>query len=222
MFIVLEGIDGCGKTTQADRLMIWLEERFPNQGVLRTCEPGGWPGGAEVREFILGGNFASNWSEFFLFMMDRCEHVARVIAPAARSGSIVISDRYTPSTLAYQILGDPHLPRETAAYILQLPGRVGLPDPDVVFLFDIDVETAAARLDTRTKRDAFDARGPEYFERVRKGYDILMNGASGGRWIKIDARGSEDEVFEALTAHMESILAETQTAHCSERVSGCR
>ncbi len=205
MFIVLEGIDGCGKTTQSRRLVEWLRDRAHGREVVATFEPGDWPGGPRVREMLLGGDFESAWSEFFLFMADRCEHACRVITPALRAGKIVVSDRYNPSTIAYQIYGNPNLPDETRRRVSCLPSEIGLPEPDVVVWLDIDVETAHARLGSREKRDAFDARGEDFFRRVRGGYEALSN-EPGARWVTVDASQDEDAVFAHVVSALEPLL----------------
>jgi dTMP kinase len=205
MFFVLEGIDGCGKTTQAAKLEKLLSEMFGGEAVLRTREPGGWEGGEKLREFVLSGGLASHWSEFFFFMMDRCEHVERVIKPAISAGKIVISDRYSPSTLAYQILSDPEIDGGAAEYITRLADAIGLPAPDVVFLLDVGVAEAESRLASRGGANGFDERGRNFFERVREGYDGLMN-SNPGMWIKIDASRSEEEVFTDLARHAVRML----------------
>jgi dTMP kinase len=205
MFVVIEGIDGCGKSTQAARLTEWLTSRLGREMVVSASEPGGWDGGGVVRELVLGGNLTSMWSEFFLFMMDRCEHVSRVIAPALKKGQFVLCDRYSPSTLAYQVLACPDVSDETAGYMIGLSDRIGLPIPDCVCLLDIDPDTARRRLDRRGKADSFDTRGKDFFSRVRDGYDRLMK-SSNGNWIKIDATPDEETVFGVLTRRLGGLL----------------
>ena len=102
MFITLEGIDGCGKSTQARLLCEALSARGT---VVQTREPGGWEGGAELRSMVLGGSLKHPWSELFLFLLDRAEHAARVITPALEAGRHVVCERYHDSTLAYQVWG---------------------------------------------------------------------------------------------------------------------
>jgi dTMP kinase len=197
MFIVLEGIDGSGKTTQAARVGAWLSGLLGREKVLVTKEPGGWPGGDAVRRLALGGSLSSVWGEFFLFMTDRCEHVSGVIAPALEKGMCVICDRYTHSTLAYQVLSNPSVGSEAADYMTGVSEAIGLPRPDCVCLLDIEADTARRRLEARGRPDSFDARGRDYFERVRAAYDTLMKRSPGG-WIKVDASGDENAVFEEL------------------------
>jgi dTMP kinase len=205
MFIVLEGIDGSGKTTQAARIGEWVSGLLGRERVLVTQEPGGWPGGDALRRLALGGSLSSAWGEFFLFMADRCEHVSGVIMPALEKGMCVICDRYTPSTLAYQVLSNPLIERGAADYMTGIGEAIGLPRPDCVCLLDVSADTARKRLDARGKRDSFDARGRDYFERVRAAYDTLMK-SSPGRWIKIDASGNENAVFEELWRRLERVF----------------
>lgn len=205
MFVVLEGIDGCGKTTQADCIEHWLSEALGAGKVVRTREPGGWTGGDVLRDLVLHHDFENPWSEWFLFMLDRCEHVARVIEPALRAGKIVVSDRYNPSTIAYQILGNETISHETAEHVMKTASLVGLPKPDLVFLLDIGVDDAQNRLGSRAKRDNFDARGRAYFERVRSGYETLMRSeGADGSWIRIDANRPIESVFDDIKSTLAS------------------
>jgi dTMP kinase len=205
MFIILEGIDGSGKTTQTARLGEWLSGLLGRERVLVTKEPGGWPGGVAVRRLALGGNLSSAWGEFFLFMTDRCEHVSRVIVPALEKNMCVICDRYTPSTLAYQVLSNPSVGSEAAEYMAGVSDVIGLPRPDCACLLDIGADTARRRLDARGHPDLFDAKGHDYFERVRAGYDALIKRFPDG-WIKVDASGDESSVFGELKHGLERRL----------------
>ena len=202
MFIVLEGIDGSGKTTQARRLAGWLDERLGSGRVVSTGEPGGWQGGERVRRLILDGGLSTMWGEFFAFMMDRCEHAARVISPALEKGMCVLCDRYSASTLAYQIFSDPDVTERAAEYMSGLPDIIGLPKPDCVCLFDVGPDIASARLASRGNADSFDSRREIFFTRVRAGYDRVMR-MSPENWMKIDASCDEDRVFADLRSRLE-------------------
>ncbi len=211
MFIVLEGIDGCGKTTQCGHLYSWLVKELGCDSVLRTLEPGGWDGGSSLRELILNSEFMSLWSEFFLFMADRCEHVERVIRPAIDAGRVLLCDRYIPSTVAYQFCGDSRFSCDTADFVLDsLLPRLNLPVPDIIFWLDIDTDISRERLISRGKSDLFDSRGREYFERTAEGYRRIMSRAgTAGLVERVDASRSEPEVFESLKSvlksHIESL-----------------
>ncbi|MDR1471764.1 MAG: dTMP kinase [Synergistaceae bacterium] len=207
MFIVLEGIDGCGKSTQSSRLGEWLSGLLGLDAVLVTYEPGGWPGGEAVRALARGGDFSSVWSEFFLFMMDRCEHVARVINPAIAGKKVVLCDRYMPSTLAYQVLSSTIMTESAAEKIIGLSKLIGLPQPDCTFFLDVNVSVAKSRMDARGKRDSFDKRGEDFFERVRLGYERLMRSGAGTEWVRLDAALDEESVFAALRGHVERLMS---------------
>ncbi|MDR1516223.1 MAG: dTMP kinase [Synergistaceae bacterium] len=206
MFFVLEGIDGSGKTTQTDRLEGMLKSKSGRDELVRTREPGGWEGAAAARKFVLDGGLASLWGEFFFFMLDRCEHVERVIRPALSAGKIVLSDRYTPSTLAYQIFSNPAIDSETAEYASRLGDMIGLPVPDAVFFLDVSPDIASRRLAKRGIKDRFDGRGLEYYKSVSAGYKRTMASWSG-KWVEIDASRDEDLVFRDIEAEILSMLA---------------
>ena len=110
-FIVLEGIDGCGKTTQINELSKWLPKSGlikKNATLIKTREPGGSVLGREIREMILNNNKTNSPSfltELLLYSADRAEHISKVISPALKNGNWIISDRFSGSTLAYQGYG---------------------------------------------------------------------------------------------------------------------
>ena len=110
-FIVLEGIDGCGKTTQIKELSEWLPKSGlinKNATLIKTREPGGSILGREIRDMILHNDKAnppSNLTELLLYYADRAEHISKIILPALKDGNWIISDRFSGSTLAYQGYG---------------------------------------------------------------------------------------------------------------------
>ncbi len=112
MFVTFEGIDGSGKSTQAALFWKWLVEEKKRDALL-TREPGGWPGGNVLREIVISGKLKHDWSEAYLFMLDRAEHVASVIQPAIDSGRDIVCERYHDSTLAYPDLGQGTSPYST-------------------------------------------------------------------------------------------------------------
>lgn len=191
MFITFEGIDGSGKSTQAALLADWLSERYKKEVTL-TREPGGWDGGSALSLMVRDGGLRHKWSEAFLFMLDRCEHVERVVAPALREGRIVLCDRYHDSTLAYQVWGR-GLPLE---FFAALPGIAGLPVPDVTFFYDIPVGTALERASKRGVPDAFEKEGELFMRSVREGY-VSMAEREPKRWITIDCADlGAGEIFQ--------------------------
>lgn len=205
MFIVLEGIDGCGKTTQSIRLEGTLSRL--GRRVVRTFEPGGWDGGEMMRGMLMRGEFASAFSQYLIFTADRCEHVSRVIGPALASGSDVVCDRYIPSTVAYQLSGG-EMSAEVRERLASLPYDVGMPRADVVIWLDMDIASARARMEARGSMTSFDRADAGRVERVRRGYidQWEASSARGERWLRVDASRSEDEVADDIMKGLERWL----------------
>lgn len=164
LFITFEGIDGCGKTTQIELLKESLEKK--GYTVLLTREPGAKGLGEKLREILLNydGEVSSN-CESFLFLADRAQHIDTIIKPAINKGVIVLCDRHTDSTVAYQGYGR-QLDLEQI-YQLNKIATNGI-IPDITFILDIDIDTSLQRIGKG--RDRMENSGREFFERVRKGY----------------------------------------------------
>ena len=164
LFITFEGIDGCGKTTQIELLKESLEKK--GYTVLLTREPGAKGLGEKLREILLNydGEVSSN-CESFLFLADRAQHIDTIIKPAIDKGVIVLCDRHTDSTVAYQGYGR-QLDLEQI-YQLNKIATNGI-IPDITFILDIDIGTSLQRIGKG--RDRMENSGREFFERVRKGY----------------------------------------------------
>ena len=164
LFITFEGIDGCGKTTQIELLKESLEKK--GYTVLLTREPGAKGLGEKLREILLNydGEVSSN-CESFLFLADRAQHIDTIIKPAIDKGVIVLCDRHTDSTVAYQGYGR-QLDLEQI-YQLNKIATNGI-IPDITFILDIDIDTSLQRIGKG--RDSMENSGREFFERVRKGY----------------------------------------------------
>lgn len=147
MFVSFEGLDGCGKTTQA-RL---LAETLAAEGVdvVSTREPGGTPLGEEIRRLVLHGDHVAAWAEAALYTAARAQHVAEVIRPALERGATVVCDRYLDSSVAYQGAGR-QLGMD-AVLELNLAAVEGLL-PERTFLVEIDAATAAERVGDRPDR----------------------------------------------------------------------
>ncbi len=165
VFIVFEGIEGSGKTTQAELLTDALRQR--NIEVDLTREPGGTTVAEKIREVLLDASLEEMHprTELLLYLAARCEHVAKRIRRRLFEGLVVISDRFTLSTLAYQA-GGRELPVKTVARLCKF-GSAGL-EPDLTILVDLDVESAFARLDRA--HDRLESAGLKFHERVRGAY----------------------------------------------------
>ena len=164
LFITFEGADGCGKTTQIKL----LDEYLRNKGykTLLTREPGSKGLGQKIREILLNydGDVSPN-CESFLFLADRAQHIDCIIKPALQRGEIILCDRHTDSTVAYQGYGR-KLDIERINYLNNI-ATSGL-KPDLTIIFDIDVETSMQRVGN--EKDRMESAGKEFFNRVREGY----------------------------------------------------
>ena len=192
MFLAIEGIDGCGKSTQAKRLVAHLER--PGRVVHHLREPGGTPLGERLRDLLLAKSEVSisPFSEALLYSTARSELVRSVIAPARACGEWVVSERYFYSTLAYQGYGlGLSVPDLLTLSRLATDGLL----PDRVLLLDLSPQTALARI--RGGFDRIEARGIEYFERVRNGFLDLARQAPE-RFVVIDAGQDVDAVAQSI------------------------
>ncbi len=196
-FIVLEGGEGSGKSTQS-RL---LTARLSAQGheVVRTFEPGATARGAKLRAALLDDHSPLDpRAELLLLLADRAQHVAEVVRPALERGAVVVSDRFTPSTLAYQAIARGlGVELVDAANVLATDGV----EPDLVVVLDVDDSVAAARRPVAS--DRFEAAGTDFHSLVRAAYREL---APGRGWIVIDGSPPPDEVAAAVAAAVDAAL----------------
>ena len=164
LFITFEGADGCGKTTQIELLNKYLVEK--GYETLLTREPGAKGLGVKLREILLNydGEVSPN-CESFLFLADRAQHIDCIIKPALKEGKIILCDRHTDSTVAYQGYGR-GLDIERINYLNNI-ATSGL-KPDLTIVFDIDVETSMKRVGKN--KDRMESAGIEFFNKVREGY----------------------------------------------------
>ena len=200
MFITFEGPEGSGKTTQLQRVAARLRE----SGIdcVTTKEPGGTPLADQIRAILLHSeNSMDRLTELLLYAASRRQHVVEVIRPSLERGAVVLCDRFTDATLAYQGFGR----------LLDLDRLRGLNDwvtdslvPHLTLLFDIEEETglrrARSRNATATKDEGrFEAEDVRFHRRVREGY-LALALAEPERFVAVDGSGSIDEVFERTLA----------------------
>ena len=164
LFITFEGADGCGKTTQIKLLDEYL--RAKGYQTLLTREPGSKGLGEKLREILLNyDGEVSPVAESFLFLADRAQHIDCIIKPALEKGTIVLCDRHTDSTLAYQGYGRGLDLGEIRK--LNKIATSGL-TPDLTIVLDVDIETSQARVGA--EKDRMESAGIEFFQRVRNGF----------------------------------------------------
>ncbi len=200
-FIVIEGIDGCGKSTQIDEIYNWL----PSSGlmdkgsqVIKTREPGGTQFGKKLREILLENNqehAPSDLAELLLYAADRAEHISKIISPELNKNNWVISDRFADSTLAYQGYGrnlDKKLIKQLELIVCQ--GE----KPDITFLLDISPEESISRR-TGQIPDRIESEGINFLKNVNIGFNEI---AQEKKWTIIaaaqDRLSISDQIKSAL------------------------
>jgi len=200
IFVVLDGPDGCGKSTQAGRLADRLEAR--GRSVERLRDPGGTPIGDRIRSILLDrANEAMHVrSELLLYLAARAQLVAERIEPALAAGRDVVCDRYLTSTVAYQ----GHAGGLSPDLIWRV-GReiVGGPDPDLSILLDLDAAESLGR--TGAEPDRMEARGVAFQERVREGFRRLSESGPYA-CAMVSARGTPDEVDRRVWERVRRVL----------------
>ncbi|MFW6732448.1 MAG: dTMP kinase [Synechococcus sp.] len=207
-FLVLEGIDGCGKTTQLQALADWLPGSGlmpPTARLVCTREPGGTPLGRALRSLLLmppEGAAPVSRTELLLYAADRAQHVETLVRPALAAGHWVLSDRFSGSTAAYQGSGrglDPGL-----IATLERIATDGL-RPDLCIWLDLPPALAWSRRQAEgSPEDRIEAEGLAFLERVRQGFAAL---AEGPGWCRLAAEGSPEAVQSALRTLLRQTLA---------------
>jgi dTMP kinase len=178
--ITVEGIDGAGKSTQVEHLAGLLADR--GHSLVRTREPGATALGRELRRMVLGRDLAlSADAELLLFLADRAEHVATVIAPALAAGAIVVCDRFSDSTMAYQGHGRERDLTRVRRWNDESSAGIA---PDLTLLLDCPIELGAGR--RRREIDRYHVLDRAFHERVRRGF-LAEAAAAPDRIHRIDA-----------------------------------
>lgn len=198
-FITFEGADGCGKTTQIGIIGEYFKKK--NIETIITREPGGSDLGVDLRKILLHYEKpVSNIAETFLYLADRAQHIEYKIKPALECGKIVLCDRHTDSTLAYQGYGrNQNLERIKTLNAIATNGIV----PDLTIVFDIETETALKRLGD--EKDRMEQEGIEFHKKLRQGYlEIAKNDPK--RVKIVDANQSIEEVSNCAIKIIEEFL----------------
>jgi dTMP kinase len=223
LFITFEGVEGSGKTTQIQRLRKYLTKKGIPCKVTR--EPGGVPIGEKVRKILLDPNHHEMvpMAELFLYEAARAQHVKEVIKPFLKKGGIVVCDRFSDATLAYQGYGR-RIDLKWIAHLNRLASQ-GI-KPDVTFLLDCpsDVGLKRALYRNRTlkqeREERFEREKIQFHQRVRKGY--LAIAKKEPRRVKVvDTREGEERVFEKIRKTVDNLISRVQGVRDS-RIPGMK
>ncbi len=194
LFLVFEGVDGSGTTTQVEHLCKFLKSR--GHEVVRTREPGGTPLSERIRHLVLDPNWkeTSFLTELFLYAASRAQHVEELIAPALDRGSIVVCDRFTVSSVAYQSFGR-GLNRDLVEKVNEM--AIGSCIPDMTLFLRISVEEALRRRVRRAKQtDRLEEAGQFLQERVALGYEAVFKEDPNA--VVVDAHQDPDDIAQDI------------------------
>jgi len=198
-FISFEGIDGAGKSTHIEN----LAQAFERSGreVVLTREPGGTPVAEAVRQLLLNQGMDA-LTEALLVFAGRRDHVQQVIDPALQRGAVVLCDRFTDATFAYQGAGrgvDTQVLQQLERWVQSLREDAQVLQPDLTLWFDLPAATAAQRLAGARMPDRFESQPQAFFEQVRQGYAARM-AADPTRFVRLDAALSREAVWSSALA----------------------
>ena len=193
-FIVFDGNNGAGKTTQMHRVAETLREE--GYSVMVTREPGGTPTAEKIRELLLTptDDPSTPTTEMLLFIAARAHHVETKIKPAMAEGQVVLTDRYSPSTLAFQSAGR-GFPEATARTMEQL--ALGAFKPDYHLIFDLDPREGLARNASQADVDSIEQRGMDFLNAARESF-LEQAREAPERFAVIDASVSKEAVFNEV------------------------
>ena len=190
MYIVFEGIVGTGKTTQSKRLVKYLKEQHKKK-VIWTREPGGTEIAEAIRKLVQGTKFKEKMDpicDHYLYAAARAQSLSKIVKPSLKSKKFVVSDRSFISALVRDIETKKALKINAAAIENLLP--------DLIFYIKLDPETGLSRIKDGDN-DKFERKGIAFYKKINKGYELVSRMRMfKGKWINIDGRGSEDEVFK--------------------------
>lgn len=203
--VVFEGVEGCGKTTQIKRSQVWLTDlRLGNSSLssmplIMTREPGGTELCQSIRQLLLtpaAQEPMQDRTELLLYAADRAQHVEGLLRPQLALGALILCDRYTDSTIAYQGYGR-GLDRSLIDQLNQI--ATGGLQSDLTLWLDVDVKVGLARAQQRGGRDRIEQAALAFHQRVQQGFAQLAQ-AYPQRIVRIDASRSEEEVAEQVQA----------------------
>jgi dTMP kinase len=199
VFVVFEGGDGVGKTTQVDRLCAWLANA--GHDVLKTFEPGDTTVGAMIRRIVLdpATGEMSPRAEALLYAADKAQHIFAVVKPALQRGAVVVCDRYVDSMLAYQGAGRALEPAE-----IEQIARWATEDlrPDLTVVLDAELSDG---VHAKADKDRLESAGDVFHERTRQSFLELAR-RDPDRYLVLDARASREDIAAQVAERMRQLL----------------
>ena len=197
-FISFEGIDGAGKSTHIEAFACLMSERYPSREVVMTREPGGTQLGEQLRALLLDASMHIE-TEALLMFAARREHIAQVIEPALQAGKIVISDRFTDASFAYQGGGRGLSLEKLNALERWVQGRPdgSLLQPNLTFLFDLPGSVAESRRSKVRAPDKFEKMDLDFFEKVRQEY-LRRAKEDSKRFYLVDATRTPEVIWDEI------------------------
>lgn len=212
LFVVFEGGDGVGKTTQVDRLVAWLDAR--GHEVVRTFEPGDTAVGQRIRSLVLDpatGELSAR-AEALLYAADKAHHVDTLVRPALAGGAVVVCDRYVDSMLAYQGAGRVLDPRETERIARWATADLR---PHLTVLLDLDPREALA---AKSGLDRVEAAGAAFHDRARRSF-LELAAVEPAHYLVLPARRRPDELAAVIAERVAELLAARGLSAGSGRLS---
>ncbi len=205
-FIVFEGVEGAGKTTQIERVSLWLKAYYSEKiPIITTREPGGTTLGQKLRGILLDEEETNvtDLTELLLYAADRTQHINQVIKPHLQRGGIVLCDRYTDSTIAYQGYG-----RGLSLDLINQLNQIatGGLESDITFWLDVDVKTGLERARSRGKLNRMESANLAFHQRVYEGFHHLAQ-TNPHRIVPINANRTAEEVQQQIQQVLEKELA---------------
>ncbi|AJF61649.1 TPA: dTMP kinase [Candidatus Woesearchaeota archaeon] len=206
IYIVLEGVVGTGKTTQAAKLHKYLKGLYPDREILLTREPGGTEISESIRKIVQGTSYKEIMAaetEAYLYAASRAQSLRAVVSPVLKKGGIIISDRSVVSSLAYQGSA-----RKLGIKKVMEINRTAIEGflPDLILFFELDPASGLKRTFDKDG-DKFESKGVDFFREIAEGYkEISAMPEFRGSWKTIDASGSREEVFSRIKESLRKIL----------------
>lgn len=199
-FIVFEGGDGAGKSTQTARLAQWLTDQ--GREVVVTREPGDSALGRRIREMVLdpASGEIDPRAEALLYAADKAQHLFEVVRPALARGAVVVCDRYVDSMVAYQGAGRVLAELDVATIAGWATNHL---KPDLTVVLDVDPAQAVAR---KHDKDRLESAGDDFHQRVREGF-LRLAAADPARYLVLPARDTREAIAAAIAARVSQVLA---------------